>query len=213
MSLQFLSSLNKPPIVATTGVVITLGFPLISALPLGVLRGINLVSFAINVIAVGTPGRIDGEQARRLEDTDTDPTATPEESASETSPLFQSPTVAEREPANRSTMELRNRTLVRPAPWAFAIWMVIYLGEATFVVAQFVPAAKLARSLPSVSIPFAAANLLQSLWCAAFRPSYDEGWHRFVSCFLLGATAYSLSYIPARDSWFFVPLAIHFGKC
>lgn len=214
MSLEQISSLNTPPIVATTGIVIALGFPLIpNELPLRLLEVLNLVAFAVNLAAVMVPGRIDEELARRLDDTDTDPTATSEEPlVTEAWRLVRPSDRPPRDATNLSPMELRDRTLVRPASWACAIWAVIYLGEIVFVIAQFLPWSGLQRSLPSASIPFVAANLLQSLWCASFRPSYDEGWHRFVSCFMLGATTYALSYIPARESLFYMPLAIHFGK-
>ena len=97
-----------------------------------------------------------------------------------------------------------------PAGWAFAIWGPIYLGEAIFCLAQiFDPS--LAASIPVVTGPFVAANLFQSLWCASFRPSYNEGWHKYVSAAMLGGTAMSLLAIPPEPSIYFVPLMMHFG--
>lgn len=66
---------------------------------------------------------------------------------------------------------------------AFAIWAPIYLGESAFVASQFFASdttlSALNAALPSVTVPFVAANLMQSLWCASFRPSY-EGWKKYI---------------------------------
>jgi len=99
-----------------------------------------------------------------------------------------------------------------------AIWGPIYLGEAVFCGALCLDAG-MASILPQVTVPFVAANLTQSLWCAAFRPSYSQGWHKYVSVMMLGSTAYSLSLIPFVDlatttttsSLYWIPLAMHFG--
>jgi hypothetical protein len=206
MSLTFLSSLNKPPIVVAAGAVIAAGFPLVPVLSVGVLQVANVLAFATNVYAVSVPGRMDGGQDRKMRQGDLNPTPTPE-----------STTLLRGEQHHRNENEpvvvsLRERTLVRPAGWAFAIWAPVYLGEATFCVAQFVEASNLAAVLPQMSVPFVAANLLQSLWCASFRASYNEAsWHKYVSCAMLGGTAYALSYIPTDSSWFFLPMAMHFG--
>jgi hypothetical protein len=84
------------------------------------------------------------------------------------------------------------------------------------------PETPLAAVLPQFTAPFVAFNLLQSLWCAAFRPSYNQGWHKWVSVAMLGGTAYSLSFLNALAlspsvtelglGWYyFVPLTVHFG--
>ena len=59
---------------------------------------------------------------------------------------------------------------------------------------------------------------MQSLWCAAFRPTYNEGWYKYVSVVMLGGTAYSLSFVHAIAQttiavpwWYFLPLTVHFG--
>jgi hypothetical protein len=115
--------------------------------------------------------------------------------------------------------DLRLRSLVLPAGWAFGIWGAIYLGEAVFCVAQLVDGSGLPALLPEVTPGFVAANLVQSLWCASFRPSYNGGWRKYVSAAMLGGTAYSLSCLlpaimsvpPSGLSWYFVPLVMHFG--
>lgn len=91
----------------------------------------------------------------------------------------------------------------------------INLGEAVFVGAQLFDSSALVSILPQVTAPFVAANIFQSLWCASFRPSYAEGWKKYVSVGMLAGTAYSLSLVQAAASpelfWYFVPLTMHFG--
>ena len=111
---------------------------------------------------------------------------------------------------------------MNPAGWAFAIWGPIYLGETAFCAAQLLaePGTPLATLLPQLTAPFIAFNLMQSLWCASFRPSYSEGWHKWVSVAMLGGTAYSLSFVQAVATstaaaaipwWYFLPMTAHFG--
>eukprot|EP00804_Cyclotella_cryptica_P007997 CCRYP_016029-RB/>CCRYP_016029-RB protein AED:0.03 eAED:0.03 QI:509/1/1/1/1/1/2/84/223 len=110
---------------------------------------------------------------------------------------------------------------------AFAIWGPIYLGEAAFVTSQLFASdtslVALNKMLPNVTAPFVAANLFQSLWCASFRPSYGEGWKKYISVGMLAGTAYSLSLVNAagyaamvsadmvNQSYLLWPLAAHFG--
>jgi hypothetical protein len=203
MSLRILSSLNKPQLVLATGCAITAAFPFVpvGGLSLGLLKVFNILAFATNVAAVSVPGRIDGDQEDKMRSGDLNPTA-------ETTSLMSS---AQAEKREADPMAQRERSLVLPAGWAFAIWGPIYLGEAAFCAAQFVDAANLSATLPQVTAPFVAANLVQALWCASFRPSYNEGWHKYVSVAMLGGTACSLSQLPGDLSWFFVPMVMHFG--
>lgn len=110
--------------------------------------------------------------------------------------------------------------MLNPSGWAFAIWAPIYLGETAFVASQLLAPAgsALANVLPQITAPFVAFNLAQSLWCASFRPSYHEGWHKWISVAMLGGTAYSLSFIhsvalsnPELAWWYFLPMTMHFG--
>ena len=126
------------------------------------------------------------------------------------------------EPSSEYTLN-RNRTLVNPSGWAFAIWAPIYLGEAAFVTAQvFASDATTAALLPHVTAPFVAANLFQSLWCASFRPSYSKGWERYISVAMLAGTGYSLSLVQSAGSaltaidssitpYLLLPMTVHFG--
>ncbi len=76
--------------------------------------------------------------------------------------------------------------------------------------------------LPHLTAPFVAANLYQSLWCASFRPSYLQGWTRYISVGMLAGTAYSLNWVhsecltvfsaePTMLAHLLLPLTIHFG--
>lgn len=72
--------------------------------------------------------------------------------------------------------------------------------------------------LKSASVPFVAANVFQSLWCAAFRPKYKGGW-MVVSFASLASTAFSLSKVHnaalGMVGWNYMvyglPTALHFG--
>jgi hypothetical protein len=81
------------------------------------------------------------------------------------------------------------------------------------VAAQFAPQSGLAVMLPAITAPFVAANLFQSLWCVAFRPSFRD-WATFVSPVMLAGAAYSLSQIvlgTSASSLWLLPLTLHFG--
>lgn len=198
MSFQALSSFNAPPIVAAAGVAIAVGVPMIpmGAMSLGMLQAANVMAFCTNVAAVSVPGRIDGSQDNSMRRGDLNPDSS--------TPLVDGGNA-------EGPIAQRSRTILRPAGWAFAIWGPIYLGEATFCVAQYLDGSALAATLPIVTAPFVAANLFQSLWCASFRPSFDQGWHKYISVAMLGGTALSLSAVPSDVSLYFVPIVMHFG--
>ena len=188
-----LSALNYPPLVALSGLGLGASLPAIEKLalesPWQAVRLATLLSYGVNLISVGRPGRLDGQASG---DGELSPNA--------------------------------GKTLVAPAGWAFAIWGPIFLGEMVGVVAPFF----INESDPIVALlrktagPFVAAQLFQSLWCAAFRPKYT-GASRFISTGLLGATAYSLSrahavfasssdlYSNLQYGIYFLPMALHFG--
>ncbi|KAL7530594.1 hypothetical protein ACHAXR_003586 [Thalassiosira sp. AJA248-18] len=217
-----LRSFNSPPLVAMAGATLAIGLPMLDAVlsssaSLSLLKSLNVAAFATNVIAVSIPGRIDGPQDDQMRKGNLDPTKpNATTSSSEGSPL-----VGKEESSAYSLNH--SRTLVNPSGWAFAIWGPIYLGEAAFVAAQcFASDATTSILLPQITAPFVAANLFQSLWCASFRPSYGEGWKRYISVGMLGGTAYSLSLVhsagatamandPSMLSYLLLPLTMHFG--
>lgn len=200
--MSFRSALNSPALVTAAGVGVAVTAPLVrtGALSLGILQAANVLTFGINVASVSVSGRNDGNQDSEMRQGNLNP-------ESSTTRLIDN---------NKSDDNLgvygSNRTLLKPAGWAFAIWGPIYLGELAFTVAQFVGATGLADILPAATVPICAANLFQSLWCASFRPSYDEGsWQKYVSVLMLGGTACSLSFLPADASLFLVPFVMKFG--
>lgn len=117
-----------------------------------------------------------------------------------------------------------NKTLVAPSGWAFAIWGPIFIGELVSVTSTFFikDSNAIVSLLRQTSAPFVAAQLFQSLWCAAFRPKY-KGASMFINTGLLSATAYSLSrahaafvaqpqlYSNLQYGIFLLPISLHFG--
>mmetsp|Transcript_17667 Transcript_17667/g.38189 ORF Transcript_17667/g.38189 Transcript_17667/m.38189 type:complete len:331 (-) Transcript_17667:1279-2271(-) len=218
-----LRNLNSPPVVAIAGAAISIGLPMLeaalsSSASLSLLKSLNVVAFATNVIAVSVPGRLDGQLDEKMRAGELDPTK-PNATASKSE---DSPLVAGKEKSSVYTLNL-SRTLINPSGWAFAIWGPIYLGEASFVAAQlFASDAATLALLPHITAPFVAANLFQSLWCASFRPSYGEGWKKYISVAMLAGTGYSLSLVhsagsavmaadPSSLSYLLLPMTVHFG--
>ena len=200
-------TLSSPPLVALAGVATMAGLPALDAAlsgtSLALLKLINAGAFALNVGAVSVPGRLDGQQDDEMRKGELNPT---KPSANET--------------ASGVYGKNRSRTLVDPSGWAFAIWGPIYLGETAFLAAQLVSYADVV--LPGITAPLAAANIMQSLWCASFRPSYLDGWKKYISASMLAGTAYSLSLVleagnaaaaanPAFQAWMLTPFVMHFG--
>lgn len=231
----FPSSLNYPPLVAALGASLLLFLPFVSKFlgpssSLYLLKLANIAAFVTNIIAVSIPGRIDGKpQLQRASD---------KESAS--SPLLGKVSNKQKKSSKNDSDDdededttfvdtysnSNGRTLVSPAPWAFAIWAVIYIGEFVFCTLGLFSAekAQLASALSATTAPFVVANLMQSLWCASFRPSYNQGWQKYVSAFMLAGTAYALSQVSdavrvltANASIgptlaiYYIPMVIHFG--
>lgn len=213
--------MNSPPLVAMAGAGLAIGLPILeaalsSSASLTLLKSLNVAAFATNVIAVSIPGRLDGQLDQNMRDGEINPTKpNATSSKSEDSPLVSG--------KQKPYALTPGRTLVNPSGWAFAIWGPIYLGEAAFVAAQlFVSDAATLALLPHITAPFVAANLFQSLWCASFRPSYGEGWKKYISVAMLAGTGYSLSLVhsagsavmaadPSSLSYFLLPLTMHFG--
>eukprot|EP00985_Skeletonema_marinoi_P002211 scaffold896_cov208-Skeletonema_marinoi.AAC.2 len=205
MSLRNLS----PPLVTLAGVATMAGLPAVDAIlsttSLAALKFINTAAFALNVGAVSVPGRLDGQQDDEMRKGEINPS---KPNANET--------------ASGVYGRNRCRTLVDPSGWAFAIWGPIYLGETAFIATQLL-SSHADVVIPGMTAPFIAANLMQSLWCASFRPSYlGDGMKKYISAGMLAGTAYSLSLVleagnaaaaanPAFQAWMLTPFVIHFG--
>lgn len=149
------------------------------------LRGwqwLSLGAFALNVVSVAVPGRIDGkmaEEAKRAA-----------KAAKEH---------AGKQPDGEIAGVPRDslyRSLVTPAGWAFAIWGVIFTTEAVFTAAQAMPPSSLSSAAAGVYAAvapwWAAACGLQSLWCVAFRDWARAPRHFWLSGALLATEAVAL---------------------
>ena len=197
-----LRNLNNPPLVALAGATLSIGLPMLdaalsSSASLSLLKSLNLFAFATNVIAVSVPGRLDGQQDQEMREGNLNP--------DKPNATSKTPLVGKDDSSSSSAYSLnRSRTLVNPSGWAFAIWAPIYLGEAAFVAAQlFASDAAASALLPQITAPFVAANLFQSLWCASFRPSYGDGWKKYISAAMLAGKSFmnnivALSYAPGK---------------
>ena len=212
MSLRqpFLFLASRPTITALASGATLVGLPfaqaatLSSSLSTTVLAILNATGFVINASTVSIPGRLDGQQDEAMRGGNLNP--------NENKPLSNTATTT----SNGTVVyrRARNMSLVTPAGWAFAIWGPIYLGEAIFCAAMFVPSSGLASLAPTVTVPFVAANLFQTFWCASFRPeSFNGTWTTLISPLMLAGTAYSLSMINAiaAGNWYLVPITLQFG--
>ena len=103
-------------------------------------------------------------------------------------------------------------TLFSPAPFAFAIWGVIYLGEIAGMAMIAYDERVATKSRPGAAA-WIAANVCQALWCASFRPwALNRLW---VSTVCLGATAICLFFSQtshdAKCRLLNVPRSLHLG--
>lgn len=212
-----LAALNAPPLVASLGVALSVyGQATLetSTFFLKHHQWFNLVAYAINTVAVGIPGRIDNQVARGIQ-------------AENSSAAKKDDNVVIPSESRESAVLLprSGKTLVAPAGWAFAIWGPIFAGELAFVISQFFATQRnspLASQIQKMSAPFVVAQLLQTLWCASFRPKYT-GNLLWISTGMLGGVAYNLSKAHSvftagkiAVSWWeyaihFLPISLHFG--
>ena len=184
-----LAALNQPAAVAAAGAGAFILLPFVEEIAAkGVftwaqLRGAAAAAYALQVVCVSIPGRIDGEMAKDLQD---------EKRRAEGKEVSTNKDSAGEEAKKLSSKN--GKTLVAPAGWAFAIWGPIFVGELVSVISQlFIPADDtLVPLLRKTAVPFAFAHIFQSLWCAAFRRKYS-GNLMYISFGMLASTAYSLS--------------------
>lgn len=118
------------------------------------------------------------------------------------------------------------RTLFEPAPWAFAIWGVIYIGE--LLLTGYVGIIGQQESVIKKAMPaWLAGNLFQSLWCLTFRPQFGGVLWLPMSLLTFGAISFGFSHhhfsraiaeLPSMLSWdgltlslMRFPLALHTG--
>lgn len=111
-----------------------------------------VAGFLLNLVTVSLPGRFDGISADEAQRKKRDAASTGEMKQIEvTMPWI---------------------TLFEPAPWAFAIWGVIYLSELllTGYIAAFGSSERLVLS--TATAYWVAGNAYQSIWCLCFRPQF-----------------------------------------
>jgi hypothetical protein len=133
-------------------------------------RLLNLATFALSLCAARQPGRLDDDGSR-------------DGGGDEKN--------GNREDVAALLAE-RDKTLVAPRGWAYAVWVPILAGELAMTVGSLVwlrddggtatgtttstaaaaAAAAAGRLLRTASAGFAAANVFQALWAASFRPKY-----------------------------------------
>ena len=167
---------------------------------------VNIAAFAVNVVSVAIPGRIDDEMAEQMK--------------KEAKAREKRPSVAPGVPKDSIY-----RSLVTPAGWAFLIWPVIYLAESVFTAAQASDALDpVSTAAYSSAAPWwLLACALQSLWCVAFRDWAKAPEHFWISGALLAAEAVALGRavhavdaarvaFPSAAYWCGrFPLALHHG--
>jgi hypothetical protein len=99
------------------------------------------------------------------------------------------------------------RTVFAPAPWAFAIWGIIYFSEGllvTYTGASGVPIA----ALKSAAAYWAAGSLFQAVWTALFRPRFHKLlWLPMIALALGSAALFGAhgiltdAILPSMDVW------------
>ena len=177
------SALNHPAtLLATSAAAVSLtANDTTAALSLNDVKLRFLVAFfVINFGSVSWPGRLDGELAQQI--------------------------AAEKrgtKAPKRSPLAVNGgRTLVAPAPWAFAIWGAIYMLETAgvlYIASLRSPAPALADLLQDTAPYFFLACSAQALWCCSFRSKYVTGslLARSLSTIYLVSTSASLSKVHA----------------
>lgn len=209
-----LSALNSPPLVSAAMGALSVALPsyekaiMDGSIPWASVKIINALSYAISLVSVSIPGRLDGQQQQQNQDEVKDDKLKDDDNN------------------NNNAMELLTVSLVAPSGWAFAIWGPIFAGELILSISQLlVPeSAAIATTIKKVSGPFVAGQLFQSLWCAAFRPKYEKGSLMLISSAGLAGAAYSLSKVHAAYTiggpivysslqycLYFLPTSLHFG--
>jgi hypothetical protein len=163
------------------------------------LRGWQILTvgaFAVNVVSVSVPGRVDGEMAETAKKAGmaakrAAKMATKQENTTDTN------TTHETTPEAGIPRAHWSRGLFSPAGWAFAIWGPIFVGESAFASMAAVPGVAVSNPVASAMLAhaapwFACACLLQSLWCVSFRPWAKRPRHFWLPAFLLSAEAVAL---------------------
>lgn len=116
-------------------------------------RTLWAAAFALNLFTVSLPGRFDGQAVELQKQKDA--AKSPEE-------------------IKKIESEMPWVTLFEPAPWAFAIWGVIYSSELLLTAFVTIFGHMQASMIEKATPYWLAGNMFQSLWCLCFRPSFRK---------------------------------------
>ncbi|GMI29518.1 hypothetical protein TrCOL_g1081 [Triparma columacea] len=161
------TTINKPYVLASvfaSGVKISSEF--LGDITASQLKIVYFISFfLINGISVSLPGRLDGELAKEIQDEKKNKQKNKQKTKLTASPISIT----------------GGRTLVAPAPWAFAIWGPIYITEFLLVLLITIspPTSPLLKTFLPTAPYWFLASLSQSLWCLSFRSTYVKSSNPF----------------------------------
>ena len=131
-------------------------------------RVLWVATFALNVATVCIPGRLDR--------------------------MYSAKGYAQAEQKASQSVHVKPwSSLFEPAPWAFAIWGLIYLLE--FLLTAYVAIVGFPPKLFQRTVPYwLAGNWFQALWCFVFRPEFKRMLWVPTLCLVLSATAFGLAH-------------------
>ena len=149
---------------------------------------VNVASYAMNVISVSIPGRIDDQMAKEMKENKN-------KNNNNSNKKDDDRDDDKNDEQDRTKNIRRNskyRSLFTPAGYAFAIWGVIFTSEFVFVTrSSFFNTSDEAFAANATGF-FALANVLQSVWCFTFRDWTEEPKRHWINAFVLGAEALAL---------------------
>mgnify|MGYP004024986163 FL=1 len=176
---------------------------------------VNVASYAMNVVSVSIPGRIDDQMAKEMKENKNNNSNKKDDDRDDD----------KNDEQDRTKNIRRNskyRSLFTPAGYAFAIWGFIFTSEFVFVTRSSFFNTSDDTFAANATGFFALANVLQSAWCFTFRDWTEEPKRHWINAFVLGAEALALWMAKERvfevngsfskeSSFVSVPLRTHFA--
>ena len=148
---------------------------------------VNVASYAMNVISVSIPGRIDDQMAKEMKENKNN-----NNNSNKKDDDRDDDKNDEQDRTKNIRRNSKYRSLFTPAGYAFAIWGVIFTSEFVFVTrSSFFNTSDEAFAANATGF-FALANVLQSVWCFTFRDWTEEPKRHWINAFVLGAEALAL---------------------
>ena len=181
---------------------------------------VNVASYAMNVISVSIPGRIDDQMAKEMKEN-----KNKNKNKNNSNKKDDDRDDDKNDEQDRTKNIRRNskyRSLFTPAGYAFAIWGFIFTSEFVFVTRSSFFNTSDDTFAANATGFFALANVLQSAWCFTFRDWTEEPKRHWINAFVLGAEALALWMAKERvfevngsfskeSSFVSVPLRTHFA--